>query len=706
MTFKPSKESRVIVAAPYGKSTLTLETGWVAKQAGASVIVRAGDSMVLVTVCSAAGRADTDFFPLTVEYKEKTYAAGRFPGGYIKREGRPSDSEILTCRLIDRPIRPLFPKGFREEVQLIAAVLSADGVNSPDALAICGASAALTLSDLPFDGPVAAVRVARIGGKTIINPSTQERESSDMDFVVAGTRDSLVMVEGEARLVPESEVLDAIFFGHEQLRTIIDLQEELQKRAGKTKRAIVSPSVDPSIEAKVKSLVGSKVSSALQIVSKADRSCALSLLESEVVATFEEELPESVIQAKAVFSSLIKKTVRERILSEGMRIDGRGLTEVRPIECELGVLPRAHGSAIFTRGETQAIVATTLGTASDAQRIEGLTDSEEKSFMLHYNFPPYCTGEVKMLRGTSRREVGHGNLAERALKAVIPNQSVFPYVIRIVSEVTESNGSSSMASVCGGSLSMMDAGVKISEPVSGVAMGLIKDGDRVAVLTDILGDEDHYGDMDFKVCGTQAGISALQMDIKCSGLSRETMEKALSQARDGRLHILKAMYAAIEKPRNELSKYAPVIEKIKINPDKIRDIIGPGGKTIKSIVESTGAKIDIEDDGTVSIAGIDYESGQRAKQIILGLVEEAEIGKIYRGVVKRITDFGAFVEILPGLDGLVHISQLADGHVKNVSDVVSEGEEITVIVLDIDKQGRVRLSRKEAIAHLANLPAD
>jgi polyribonucleotide nucleotidyltransferase len=653
--------------------------------------------MILVSVCGADARADQDFFPLTVEYQEKAYAAGRIPGGFFKREGRPAEQEILVCRLIDRPIRPLFPEGYVDEVQIICTVLSADGVHSPDVLAICGASAALHISSLPFLGPIAGVRVGRIGGKLVINPNKADMADSDLDFVVAGTKEAVVMVEGGAKVVPESEVLEAIYLAHQELKKIIELQERLRGKVGKPKIEVVPPEVDPALSARITQVVAGRYNEAFSLHNKAERHDAMDKIKEDVLAVVAEEFPEREKEAKNILHDIAYDVSRNKILDEGVRIDGRNLTQVRPIECQTGIIPRAHGSALFTRGETQAIVTTTLGTSMDAQRIDTLMEQSEKTFMLHYNFPPYSTGEVKMLRSTGRREIGHGALAERALRPMLPKGKDFPYVVRIVSDITESNGSSSMASVCGGSMSLMDAGVKIAEPVGGVAMGLIKEGDKVAVLTDILGDEDHFGDMDFKVCGTKSGITAIQMDIKCTGLSRETMTQALGQAREARIHILGEMAKAITEPRSEMSKYAPSIKTIKINPDKIRDVIGPGGKTIRSITETTGVKIDISDDGSVNIASSDQEASKRAIDIIMGLTEEAEVGKIYTGVVKRIMDFGAFVEILPGTEGLVHISQLSHERVNQVTDVLKEGDEVTVRVLDIDKQGRIRLSRKEAM---------
>lgn len=694
---RKSEELKKVVSTTLGDVGISFESGWIAKQAGGSVIVRSGDTMVLVTVCSAGARPDIDFFPMVVEYQERTYAAGKIPGGYLKRESRPGEGEILTCRIIDRPIRPLFPDGYHDEVQIICTVLSADGVNSPDVLALCGASAALHISSLPFLGPLAAVRVGRVEGTLVANPTTAQLAKSDLDYVIAGTQEAIVMVEGGSEFVPEEEILEALFFGHKELQKIIAIQEELRTLVGQEKQVFVAPEGNKALIGRVAEVATQSFLKALTITDKAARREALSQAKSDAVTVLTDEFPEEKGEISAELSSLSKKLSRKLIIDEEKRIDGRPLNKVRAIECQTGILPRAHGSALFTRGETQAIVTTTLGTSSDSQRIDSLTNSGEKTFLLHYNFPPYSTGEVKMMRGTGRREIGHGALAERALRPIIPKGKEFPYVVRIVSDIMESNGSSSMASVCGGTLSLLDAGISIKKPVAGVAMGLIKEGDKVKVLTDILGDEDHFGDMDFKVCGSSDGITALQMDIKCTGLSRETMAAALMQAREARLHILGEMAKELNAPRSAMSQYAPVIQQLKINPDKIRDVIGPGGKVIKSIVESTGVKIDIQDDGTINIASSDQEASARAIEIIKGLTEEPEIGRVYSGVVKRITDFGAFVEILPGVEGLVHISQLEESRVAQVSDVIKEGEEVPVMVLDIDRQGRIRLSRKEAM---------
>lgn len=697
MAFKGSAESKVTFSLPFPGADIKFESGWIAKQADGAVVVRQGDTMVLCTVCGGPAKPNQDFFPLVCEYQEKYYAAGKIPGGFFKREARPGEQEILTCRLIDRPIRPLFPDGYFNEVQVICTVMSVDPKHPPDVLAICGASAALHISELPFGGPLAGVRVGRVNGKLMVNPSRAELVDSDLEFIVAGTKDAIVMVEGGAKMVPETDVLEALYFGHNEVKKICQLQEEMRAKLGKPKQEVVLAEPDAALVTKIKGIIGTRLSEVYSTHAKQERSSLLSQIYADVHEKLGEELVGKEKEVGNIVEELSRTTARNKIVKDKIRIDGRDTKTVRPIECEVGVIPRAHGSSLFTRGETQAIVTATLGTSADAQRIDTVTDSGDKMFMLHYNFPPYSTGEVKMLRGTGRREVGHGNLAERAIRPLIPTGPDFQYVVRIVSDITESNGSSSMASVCGGSLALMDAGVKIREHVAGVAMGLIKEGDDVAVITDILGDEDHFGDMDFKVCGTASGITALQMDIKCTGLSRETMTQALDQAKAGRLHILEQMTKAITKSREDYSQYAPMIKTIKINPDKIREVIGPGGKVIRSITESTGVKIDISDDGTVSIASSDPEATKRAIAIIEGITAEAEIGKIYQGVVKRIMDFGAFVEILPGTEGLCHISQLDFSRVEQVTDVVREGDEIPVMVLDIDKQGRIRLSRKEAL---------
>ncbi len=683
----------------FGGKELSIETGRMAKQSDGSVVIRYGDSMVLVTaVASTSTRPGIDFMPLTCDYLEKTSAAGKIPGGYFKREGRLTEHEVLTARLIDRPSRPLFPKGWRFDSQVIATVLSVDKVNPTDVLAMTGASAALHLSDIPWAGPYAGVRVGRVDGQFVINPTFEQRAVSELDFVVAISREAIVMVEGEARELAEDILIDSLMFAHREGQVLIDLQEKLRAAVGKAKRAFTSPVKDPQIVERVKSIAGAKIGGAMSIAVKQDRYAALDACGGATLEALKPEFPDRDGEIKEAFESEKKKHLRELVLSTGKRIDGRATKDIRGISCEVGVLPRTHGSALFTRGETQALVTTTLGTKQDAQFIDSLTGDVEKRFMLHYNFPPYSTGEVKPMRGASRRETGHGYLAERAIARLLPAPADFPYTIRIVSEILESNGSSSMASVCGGSLSLMDAGVPIQTPVAGIAMGLIKEGDRVAVLSDILGDEDHLGDMDFKVCGTKKGITAVQMDIKIQGLTRQILESALSQAREGRIHILAKMAEALTTQREELNRYAPRIFTLKVKPDQIREIIGPGGKTIRGITAQTGVAIEVEDDGTVHIASPDGIMAQKAIDIIKGLTTEPEVGEFYMGVVRRIVDFGAFVEILPGTDGLVHISELDAGRVNQVIDICKEGEEMVVKVIAIDRAtGKIRLSRKEAL---------
>jgi len=696
-----------------GGKELSIETGKMAKQADGSVVVRYGDTMVLVTaVANKSARAGVDFMPLTVEYTEKTAAAGKIPGGYFKREGRPTEREILTCRLIDRPSRPLFPKMWRNETQVIGTVLSFDKENPSDVLAMTGAAAALHVSDIPWAGPFAAVRVGRAGAaeghRFIVNPTFAESEASDLDLVVAANRDAIVMVEGGAAQLSEDVMIDALLFAHQACQPILDLIEKVRAAAGKEKRPFVAPVKDPAIAARVKETALEKLKQAMSIKGKHERADSLAAVQAETVKALSAEFAQPAVapattpvlrdaEIGSAFGDLHKKVVRNQVVTEGVRIDGRKTTDIRQISCEVGLIPRQHGSALFTRGETQALVSTTLGTAQDVQRIDSLLGDVTKRFMLHYNFPPFSTGEAKMMRSASRREIGHGHLAERALARVLPAFEDFPYTVRIVSETLESNGSSSMAAVCGGCLSLMDAGVPIVEPVAGIAMGLIKEGDGVAVLSDILGDEDHLGDMDFKVTGTKHGITALQMDIKIQGLSREILQKALYQAKEGRLHILGKMAEALVAPREELSKHAPRIFTLSIKPDRIRDVIGPGGKMIRAIIEQTGVAIDVEDDGTISIASSDDASAKKAIDIIKGLTTEPEVGQFYNGVVRRIVDFGAFVEILPGTDGLIHISELDTKRVNKVTDVLKEGDEVLVKVISIDRQGKIRLSRKEAL---------
>lgn len=692
---------KIEVTTDFHGRDFTIETGRVARQAGGAVLVRSGDSIVLVTACRGSQK-DGDFLPLTIDYVEKTYAAGKIPGGFFKREGKLRDKETLTSRLIDRPCRPLFPEGFNYEIQVVATVMSADSEVDTDVLAVCGASAALTLSDLPFEGPIAAVRVGRINGKLVINPPVSQMQNADIDFIVAGTRDAIVMVEGSSKEVPEKEVLEALFFAHREMQVLIKMQDDLQKKAGKPKMDFKPAEIDKAILSKMEAYLVPHIQQAIKETDKLKRRDALSAVKEAAKAEFlKEGDAELEVKAKLLdkaYEEMHYKVVRDLTFNTGKRLDGRDTKTVRPITIELGILPRTHGSVLFTRGETQAIVVATLGTDQEAQKMDELYGESTKSFMLHYNFPPFSVGEVKPMRGPGRREIGHGALAERAVKAILPEDKNFKYVVRIVSEITESNGSSSMATVCGSSLALMDAGIATKAPVAGVAMGLMKDGDKHAILTDILGDEDHLGDMDFKVCGTEKGITALQMDIKIKGLDEGLVDKALQQAREARIHILGEMAKAITEPRASVSKYAPRIVSIKINPDKIRDVIGPGGKMIRSISESCGVKIDITDDGTVSVAANDDSKIKSAINIIESLTAEATVGKIYNGIVKRITDFGAFVEILPGTDGLLHISQISDERVRRVEDVIQEGDEVMVKVLEIDRQGKIRLSRKEAMA--------
>ena len=680
-----------------GGRTLTFETGRIAKQADGAVLVSYSDSVVLVTAVSdKKAREGLDFFPLTVEYQEKAFAAGKIPGGFFRREGRPGVDEILTCRVIDRPIRPLFPAGYRNETQIIATVMSADRAGNPDVLSLCGTSTALTISDIPFDGPIAGLRVGRIDGRLIVNPTIDEQEDCDIDLLVAARRDAIVMVEGGAKMVPEDEILEALFFAHEAIQPILDAQEELRAAVGKPKREFVSPKLDQALLDRVRGMAAPGLTEAYGNRDKLARYAALDRFKADFKAKLPTDLAERGAEVSEALDKVKKEIVRGEIVNKGKRLDGRGLHDVRHISVDVGFLPRTHGSALFTRGETQAVVVTTLGTAADEQRIDALHGDFYKRFMLHYNFPPYSVGEAKMLRTPGRREVGHGALAERALKPVLPSAEAFPYTIRIVSETTESNGSSSMAAVCGGALSLMDAGVPIAAPVAGVAMGLIREGSRFTVLSDILGDEDHLGDMDFKVAGTAEGITAVQMDIKIEGLSRDVMRDALYQARESRLHVLNEMGKALPASRAEIAKHAPRIETIKIDPDKIRDVIGPGGKVIRSIVADTGCKIDVSDDGTVKIASADSAMMQKAIDIVRGLTASPEVGRIYEGKVRKIVEFGAFVEILPGTDGLLHISQIAEERVRSVSDVLKEGDQIPVKVLEVDRQGKIRLSLKEA----------
>jgi polyribonucleotide nucleotidyltransferase len=685
---------------------LSIEVGRLAKQASGSALVQYGETVVLATaVASQSPRVGIDFFPLTCDYQEKSFAAGKIPGGFFKREGRQSEKEVLTSRLIDRPIRPLFPKGFACETQVIATVLSFDKENEADMLSLVGASAALHVSDIPFLGPIAAVRLGRKDGRFVVNPLIGDTDSGELSLAVAGTRDSIVMVEGGARILSEDVMLDALYTALSEMQPLIAMQDELREKVGKAKRQVSIAEINPALRERVESLAMPRIRQAMEFVAKQERHSAVSDAESEVATSLLQEFPDQEPAIKQAIDSVEKKAMRQMIVDAKRRLDGRGTTDIRPISCEVQVLPRTHGSALFTRGETQALAATTLGTSSDEQKIDALIGESYRKFMLHYNFPPYSVGEVKFLRGPSRRDVGHGALAERALSPVLPDETQFPYTIRLVSEILESNGSSSMATVCGGSLSLMDAGVPIKAPVAGIAMGLIKEGDDVVVLSDILGDEDHLGDMDFKVAGTSEGVTALQMDIKIHGVTKEIMRQALQQARAGRLHILEAMNRTMDKARGDISAHAPRIVTIKIRTEKIRDIIGPGGKIIRGIVEETGCKIDIEDDGTVFIASSEEAGMRRAIEIIEGITMEAQVGKVYKGIVRRIVDFGAFVEIMPGTDGLLHISQIGPGRVHRVSDVLKEGDEIQVKVLEIDRSGKIRLSRKEAMGSADASPA-
>lgn len=676
----------------------SISAGKMAKQASGSVIVQYGESMVLVTVVSAKEPKESiSFLPLSVEYQEKIYSAGRIPGNYFRREiGRPSEKETLTCRLIDRPIRPLFDKGYAFETQVIATVLSMDKQNEPDILAMVGASAALVLSDIPFAGPIAGVRVGRINGEFVANPTIAQMAESDIELIVAGSKTGVIMVEGGADIVSEQEMIDAIFFGHQALQPLIAIQEELQKALGRVKRVITPPVTDQEFLAVIREQVGEKIRQALKTSGKMERYQAIDEVQKEMMDALasQEAYADRLNEAKELFSALVKEVSRAIVLKEGKRIDGRAFDEIRPITCEPGILPRPHGSALFTRGETQVLGILTLGSGPDEQRIETLNGEVTRPFMLHYNFPPFSVGEVRRPGGPSRRDVGHGNLASRALERVLPNSEDFEYTIRVVGEVMESNGSSSMGTVCAGTLSMMDGGVPIKAPVSGIAMGLVKDESTTVILSDILGDEDHFGDMDFKVAGTAEGITALQMDIKIRELSREIMENALAQAKQGRVHILGEMLKTLNTHRSEMSPHAPKIITVKINPDKIRELIGPGGKVIRALQSETNTNIEVDDSGLVKIAAENLEDGNAAAKIVMDIGLDPEIGGIYEGEVVKIMDFGAFVRIKTGTDGLVHISELAAHRVKKVTDVVKEGEIIKVKVLDITRDGKIRLSRK------------
>ncbi|MFH0958246.1 MAG: polyribonucleotide nucleotidyltransferase [Pseudomonadota bacterium] len=677
---------------------MIFETGRLAKQASGSILVQTGETLVLVTaVAEKQGREGIDFFPLTVDYLEMTYAAGKIPGGFFKREGRPTEKEILTARFIDRPIRPLFPDGFVSETQIIATVLSSDGDFEPDMMAINGASAALHISDIPFNGPIGAVRIGRVEGNFVVNPTPLEETYSDLNLIVVGSRNGIVMVEGGAEIVSEQVIVDAIYRAYEDVLKIVEAQEKLREIAGKPKRQVIPKAKDEELFNRIKTDWSDRIEEALNISAKLERREALNRVELEALESLGDDFQARRSEILSFFEEIERHLIRKMILEKNIRIGGRSFTQIRNIECSVGVLPRTHGSALFTRGETQALVIATLGTSSDEQKVEALEGSSYKSFMLHYKFPPFSVGEVKFLRGPSRREVGHGALAERAIAYLLPNDEDFPYTIRVVSEILESNGSSSMASVCGASLSLMDAGVPLAEPVAGIAMGLFQEADKTVVLSDIIGDEDHHGDMDFKVAGTLQGVTALQMDIKIQGITRDVLSKALFQAKQGREHILGEMNKALGEPRKEISPYAPRIYVVFINPDRIRDIIGPGGKIIRAIQEETGTKIEVDDTGKVLIASVDALGAEEAKRAIESLTQQAEVGKLYEGTVRKITDFGAFVEIFPGTDGLVHISQLANERVRKVTDIVKEGEKVMVKVIGIDGQGKIKLSRKDAL---------
>jgi polyribonucleotide nucleotidyltransferase len=686
------------VEIEFNGQPLTIETGKVARQADGAVIVTYGETKILCTVVSARKmRPGQDFFPLTVNYAEKFYATGKIPGSFFRRERGSTERETLICRLIDRPMRPLFPKGYMFETQIMPSVISADCVNDPDTLSMVAASACVAISDIPFAGPIAAVRVGRVDGQFVANPTLQQMAESDLEIVVSGSREAVMMVEGESEFFSEQEMLDAIFFGHAALQPLIEVQAELAKLVGNTKREFVIAEVDAELAAKVKELAEANVAVAAKIKTKQERYAALADNRSAVKEQLAADYEGREEEISAILGSVEKRVIRQMVTKDRVRIDGRDMTTIRPISCEIGVLPRAHGSALFTRGETQALVTTTLGTGTDEQRMDNIQGMDFKKFMLHYNFPPFCVGETSMRLFPGRREVGHGMLAERSASKILPKHADFPYTIRIVSDVLESNGSSSMASVCGASLSLMDAGVPVKEPIAGIAMGLIKEGDDVAILSDILGDEDHLGDMDFKVTGSANGITALQMDIKITGVTKEIMQGALSQAREGRIHILGEMAKAIATSREDLSPYAPRITTIRVKSDQVRTVIGSGGKNIRGIIEATGCAIDIQDDGSINIASSDGEAAKLAIKMIRDLTQEAEVGKLYEGTVRKIMEFGAFVEIFPGTDGLVHISELSKERVRTVNEVLNEGDKVLVKCIGVDRQGKIKLSRKEAL---------
>ncbi|WP_367359306.1 polyribonucleotide nucleotidyltransferase [Syntrophus sp. (in: bacteria)] len=698
-----------IFSAEFAGRNISVKTGYVAGQADGAVMVIYGDTVVMVTAVSLKkAREGVDFLPLTVDYQEMTYAAGKIPGGFFKREGRPNEREVLTSRVIDRSIRPLFPKGYSYETQLVATLLSVDNENDSDVAALLGASAALEISDIPFKGPIAGVRVGRLDGRFVCNPSTEEQERSDLNLFLVGRKVepgtdgrpfdvNLVMLEGSAREIEEETVVSAIEFGLESMRPVMMLQDQIRAAIGRSKRPFSAVEIDESLVAAVTEKAAEKMKEAYRIARKLDRHAVLDSIREAVLKSMTSEDAGLRGPVAAALEALEKRIVRDMILGEGTRIDGRSHADIRAISAEVGVLPRTHGSGLFNRGETQSLAALTLGTSSDEQRLDYVAGEETRAFILHYNFPPYCVGEAKPLRSPGRREIGHGNLARRALMPVLPSQEEFPYTIRIVSEILSSNGSSSMATVCGGTLCLMDGGVPVKDVVAGIAMGLLKEGDQVVILSDILGDEDHSGDMDFKVCGTRKGITAMQMDIKIDGINRDILTKALAQAREGRLFIIGKIRETISEPRKEISIYAPRITTVKVRPEKVRSVIGTGGKNIRQIVSETGVTIDVEDDGTVTIASSDMEASARAIAMVRWLTEDAEVGKIYRGTVKKVVDFGAFVEILPGTEGLLHISQLAKERVHKVTEIVHVGDEVIVKVLEVDKQGKIRLSRKDAL---------
>ena len=693
------------VEIEFNGQPLTMETGKMARQADGAVVINYGETKVLCTVVSATKmREGQDFFPLTVNYQEKFYAGGKIPGSFFRRERGSTERETLICRLIDRPMRPLFPKGYMFETQIMPTVISADMVNDPDTLAMVAASASVAVSNIPFEGPIAAVRVGRVDGKLIANPTIEQTAQSDVEIVVSGSKEAVMMVEGESDFLSEAEMLDAIFFGHQALQPLIEAQIELARLVGLEKREFVVAETDAELEAKVTKLAEAGVVAAVKIRTKQERYAALADNRTAVKEQLAEEHEGREDEIKAILGSIEKRIVRQMVTRERVRIDGRDMSTIRPITCETGILPRSHGSALFTRGETQALVAATLGTKIDEQRMDNVQGMDFKKFMLHYNFPPFCVGETSMRLFPGRREIGHGMLAERSASKILPQHEDFPYTIRIVSDILESNGSSSMASVCGASLSLMDAGVPVKEAIAGIAMGLIKEGDDVAILSDILGDEDHLGDMDFKVTGSAAGITALQMDIKISGVTREIMTQALDQAREGRIHILGEMAKCIDKPRAELSEYAPRITSIKVKSDQVRTVIGSGGKNVRGVIEATGCATDSQVEGTLHIASTEGEAATLAINMIRELIQHAEVGKLYNGTVRKIREFGAFVEIFPGTDGLVHISELDKERVRAVTDVLNEGDRVLVKCIGIDKQGKIKLSRKEALGQ--KLPED